>query len=52
MMQVPSRFKKKIILQQKIRFAGLLSTGHLPTIGTLLLPVKTIGPFETLFFLR
>ena len=30
---------------------GLLSTGHLPNIGTSLMPVKSIGLSKTLFFL-
>ena len=30
---------------------GLLPTGHLPTIGTLMMPVKSIDLFKTLFFL-
>ena len=34
------------------RLVGLLPTGHKPTIGTLLLPVKSLGLLRTLFFLH
>ena len=47
--------RSRLILPEKVKRVksvdGLLSTGYLPKIGTLLMPVQSIGLFKTLFSL-
>ena len=47
----PINLKAVIQIRQSEREGGLFPKGHLSTICTFLIPVKSRGLFETLFFL-